>query len=988
MRNSKLPRWNQMVCRYIIITSILYSFILSPANAQETYQLKDMFMDAESWFYFQDYENSLPLYLEILDAYPENHNFNYKAGICYLNLEGQKHKAIPYLKKATENTTFNYSQEAFYEKKAPVDAIFYLGNAYLIDNQIDKALEAYEKFEEKAKGKKWFFRNIDFDFKYLQKQKEKCKTAKELMSKPVSYTAENVGAPINTPESEYNPIVSGDEKTMVFTAEKKFYTGVFMSKKENGKWGPPENLLPQLGIDGDCETTSLSYDGKEMYLYREDNLRGNIYVSYYENGSWSSLKKLGENINTKYWESHAFITQDGQYLYFTSNREDGYGNLDIYKSERKDDSTWGEPENLGETINTEWNEDTPFLTNDGKTLFFSSKGHYNMGGFDLFVSQKTEDGWTEPQNLGYPINTTDDNRFMAPMNNGEDAYYAHLNKTASNKKDIFKYHLKDIHDKEIIDIEGIMTYESEEDKNRKDFTINLINKKTNDTIAKLNPDDPEENFTFDSLNGKPHLRYQTPLLDDNKQYIVSKNFEVKERYLSPKLADKDSKEISTTPQINLDKEIFKADTEDEDIKIKLQLKGGNKLIVKTHKDGELVNSEEFTLEDEDFIYEYSPDEKEAKLTFQLFENDKNILSKDVTISPDTSTTEKTEESHEKLIIQEKNVAFEEGKKKIKIKLSTLKDSKLFVESFTGDSLINTEEFNITQEDFTYEFEPKHEKSRLNFKSIDQSGNIKSQEVLISHRPIDSELEFLLNNVNKYSLSELLLLADSDNLSQASVDQLLDSLFSKSDSTEISAQEGDILLVTATLLKAGDTKTLYNDLYDIGNQSIKDFLSKYDWRKLKNNENILSLLKWGVQENEIQQSTFRTLLKNYLIDNYTADELRELLTILSEFDINKILNEPGVDALNVVTADDLIKIIEEKNIGKQDQIIAFLESQVLLNKQFDTELFETASAPKPKTDEEQRKTKTLNYILSTLSGLILLLIIILWIKKSKKSVSKN
>lgn len=973
------------IFRYTLVVTLLFSFYINPLYSQEAYKLKDMFMDAESWFYFQDYENSLPLYLKILDAYPENHSFNYKAGICYLNIEGEKHKAIPYLEKAIENTTLNYSEEAFYEKKAPVDAIFYLGNAYFIDNQIDKALKTYKKFENKIEGKRWLFRNIDFDNNYLQKQKEKCKTAKELMSRPVNYMAENIGAPVNTPLSEYNAVISGDEKTMVFTAEKKFYTGVFMSKKKNGEWSPPQNLLPQLGIDGDCETTSISYDGTEMYLYREDDLIGNIYVSRYENGTWSRIKKLGENINTKYWESHAFVTEDGEELYFTSNREGGYGELDIYKATRNEDGTWGKPENLGETINTEWNEDTPFLTKDGKTLFFSSEGHYNMGGFDLFVAHKTEDGWTEPENLGYPINTTDDDRFMVPLNKGENAYYAHFNKTGGGK-DIFKYYLKDIPDTDFIDVEGIITYESEKKKHRKDFSINLINKRTNDTIIKLNPEDPQQEFTYETPDGKPHLIYQTPLLEDNKQYIVSKDFEIKEKYPTPTLAKEDTEKIKTEPTIDLDKDAYRADAKDDNIKIKLKLQGGNKLIVDTYQDGKLVNTEEFSLQSEDFMYEYTPDDKETKLTFKLFDNKQNILSKDVTIFPDTAKTEKPGEEYEKLTIQEKSVSFDEGKKKIKIKLSLEKDSKLYVETFLEDSLLNKETFNITQEDFTYEFEPKEGKSRINFKMIDKLGKITNQEVVISHTPVNSDLEELLTTIGTHDLKKLLSIIEAEGFSELSVLQLIDSLFSKSDPL-IDEQDIDIFLITAALLKADNPEKFYKDLINLGDTSIQKFLAKYNWQKLESNENILSLLKWGVQENKIKQQSLRQLLRNYLSEYYTTGELKNLLTVLSDFDLNKILSELGVEAIDIVTTDDLIRIIQQKELNYSQEILAFLESQVLLNKAFESKDFEIAEISKPEPKEKDKKRQVYKYVISILAGLIILFLIILWVRRKKQN-SKN
>src|SRR6056297_1609365 len=382
-----------------------------------------------------------------------------------------------------------------------------------------------------------------------------------------------------------------------------------MVKKENGKWGPPVNLLPQLGIDGDCETTSLSYDGKELYLYREDELDGNIYVSYFEDGQWSNIKKLGENINTKYWESHATISADGKKLYFVSNREGGIGDLDIYASERLPNGKWGEAKNMGKPINTQWREDTPFLTEDGNTIFFSSEGHFSMGGFDIFVAHKTEEGWSEPQNLGYPINTTDHNRFFVPFNNGNQAYYANINLSAAGGKDIFKYHLNDLSTIDFIDIEGVFTSGSKEQEDEKIKQINVINTETKDTIAKLNPEEQSRSFKYQKIDGKNHLVYKTPVLKNNQQYLISKDFELRKKTAQKMTEEK--KEQKTTrekpkPTITLDNKIFKAASEQENIKIKLNLHGGNQLEVTTYQNDKLINSEMFTIEKNEFIYEYQP----------------------------------------------------------------------------------------------------------------------------------------------------------------------------------------------------------------------------------------------------------------------------------------------------------------------------------------------------------------------------------------------
>ena len=158
------------------------------------------------------------------------------------------------------------------------------------------------------------------------------------------------------------------------------------------KWGTPRNMTLDLVVDGNCTTLSLSYSGDELYLFKDVDHVGNIYVSNYKNGKWSPMRKLNANINTQHYETHACVSADGTKLFFSSNRAGGYGDLDIYVSERVPGGDWGPATNLGPNINSRFNENTPFVTTDGNTLYFSSEGHNTMGGYDIFFSQKQSDG--------------------------------------------------------------------------------------------------------------------------------------------------------------------------------------------------------------------------------------------------------------------------------------------------------------------------------------------------------------------------------------------------------------------------------------------------------------------------------------------------------------------------------------------------------------------------------------------------------------------
>jgi tetratricopeptide (TPR) repeat protein len=415
---------------FIALAAILLSLAVSSQTRKE---IEDLYKDANSYFYFEDYEEAVALYLQVLPHYPDNFNLLYRIGVCYLNIPGSKDKAIGFLEKASRNTTHRYNEQSILETKAPIDAIFYLGNAYFINNQIAKAEREYQRFSELIKSRgKW---NID----YLTHQIETAKSSVVIQSLPVNFLRNNLGEPVNDRFSNYNPSLSGDGNTLAFTTKRKFYQAVYVTRKVNDAWSTPINITLDLQVDGNCSTLSLSQNGNELYLFKDDNHDGNIYVTRYENGKWLPMKKLNNYINTEYYETHASISSDGKILYFTSNRKGGYGDLDIYVSERGAGDNWGLPKNLGPEINTPLNENTPFITVDGNFLFFSSEGHNNMGGYDIFIAQRKSDGsWNKPINLGYPINTTDDDLFYHPIGDGSFGLIALFDREGYGEQDIYQ----------------------------------------------------------------------------------------------------------------------------------------------------------------------------------------------------------------------------------------------------------------------------------------------------------------------------------------------------------------------------------------------------------------------------------------------------------------------------------------------------------------------------------------------------------------------
>ena len=420
-----------------IISALLWVFLPLALIPQATNTLQDNFIEAEYFFMNGDYQDALPFYLDIYEKIPDNSNIAYRIGACYLNITGKKNLAIGYLEAAVKNLSASHKEGTITESAAPYDALYDLGCAYLINYQFDKAGDAFRKYEGTLLEEDHENRAM------VEQQIRSCKTAGELIARPVPYVEENMGVLFNDERSNFNPVISADGKTFAYMVSLKFYDAVMVSRLSGSKWSPPVNITPELMSDGDMYISCLSSDGRTLLLSRDDDFNSDLYSSTYDGTTWSACRKLNRNINTRYWESHGFMSEDGEKLVFASDRPGGYGGLDLYIS-KKINGDWGPAVNLGPEINTPLNEDRPFLINNGKTLFFSSQGHITIGGYDLFRSDlQTNNIWSNPMNLGYPLNTPDDNIFFMPVNGGKSGYYAiYKEAEGSGNYDIYKITFK------------------------------------------------------------------------------------------------------------------------------------------------------------------------------------------------------------------------------------------------------------------------------------------------------------------------------------------------------------------------------------------------------------------------------------------------------------------------------------------------------------------------------------------------------------------
>ncbi|MFH1319372.1 MAG: DUF2914 domain-containing protein [Bacteroidota bacterium] len=393
---------------------------------------------ADFYFEMKDYLNALPLYVKLDQRYPGRLEFLYKAGICYLHKPVEREKSIKYLEKVMKM-----------EPKTK-DLPFYLGRANHINYHFDKAIDYYDFALNNE--------NLAAPDKILIKRLiENCKNGKNLIKNQLDVRIENIGHPVNTEDCEYFPVIPSDESFMIFTYSGKKSTGglqeefgqsmyfedILISRKSGNNWLEPVSIGENINTPGSESCISLSADGKKLFIYKfTEDASGEIFLSKLENNIWSSPERLKGDVNSLYWEGGASISADGKTLYFTSERPGGYGGADIYNSTITSDGSWGKAVNLGPVINTQYNDESPFIHSDGKTLYFSSEGHSSMGKYDIFYTTLQDDGtWTIPENIGYPINSTDNDRHYIVSTDGKRGYYFSEKTDGYGQPDIYIVYL-------------------------------------------------------------------------------------------------------------------------------------------------------------------------------------------------------------------------------------------------------------------------------------------------------------------------------------------------------------------------------------------------------------------------------------------------------------------------------------------------------------------------------------------------------------------
>ncbi len=435
---------------------------------------------------------SFVIWTQLASDNPDNFNVNYKAGRAYLQSFNRKSAALPFFEKAVKGKIDkNYDPFSPAEKGVPVEVYYYYAKALHLNYKLQQAADYYEKFLVNAPEKHFLYPEAKLGLEQLNH-------AKILMKVPVEFKIKNLGPIVNSEYPDFSPVISVDENALFFTSArlradssnlglKDRQTGLYFEdiyasyKDRDGNWQAPELL--NINTRDHTATMNVSVDGQTLYLYKDDNGDGNIYFSKLVGETWSDPQPMPAVINSTAWETHLAITPDEQTIYFVSNRKGGLGGRDIYRVKLLPNGKWSDAQNLGPNINTPYDEDAVFISPDSETLYFSSKGHESMGGFDIMYSKRDESGeWKEPTNIGYPINTVDDDVFFVTSADGQRAYYSSVRDSGYGEKDIYMINLPNPQAVSLAVLKGTII-PAEGDKLPDDIVIYVTNRKTGNEQA-------------------------------------------------------------------------------------------------------------------------------------------------------------------------------------------------------------------------------------------------------------------------------------------------------------------------------------------------------------------------------------------------------------------------------------------------------------------------------------------------------------------------
>lgn len=420
--------------RSVFIQILLLCIFTGSLKAQlSSRENKKLFFKADKAFDYSDYLGALKMYEVLYNVDSTNGELNYKLGVCTYEIKKYRKNSKKYFSKVN---TGDFPETNYY-----------MGKLQHLDRNYEKAIACFTQY-------KYLETEGDHYKKELDDLIAKCNTAM-LMESNTDKTLQikNLGNSVNTEYAEYAPLIPAEGNFLIFTSRRKNpvwtqtdplgdqYEDIYISKRNGEEWLQPVMFDTTINTSVHDACTGLSADGERLLIYRtsKDLRSGDIYESLFGSDKWGSPKMLGSIVNDpEFLETSACYSPDGSMIFFSSNREGGFGGKDLYSVKKLPNGTWGQPFNLGSSINTPYNEDAPFVHPAANVLYFSSEGHTNMGGYDIFKSSFDEAGvFQKPENMGSPVNTVDDDIFFVLSTDASTGYLSSEREGGYGSQDIY-----------------------------------------------------------------------------------------------------------------------------------------------------------------------------------------------------------------------------------------------------------------------------------------------------------------------------------------------------------------------------------------------------------------------------------------------------------------------------------------------------------------------------------------------------------------------
>ncbi|HRH38532.1 MAG TPA: tetratricopeptide repeat protein, partial [Flavobacteriales bacterium] len=384
------------------LSALTLMLVAAALHAQVNYKRphNQLLDQAKAELSAENYADAAKLYKRLLPVDTAFVEVYYEYGMCLANLPEHREKAVPYFERAARG--------------GHTEAVYELALARHRQQRFAEAVVLFNKYKELNYR---VVKDVEVDRRIAMSN-----SANELVKTPVDVRITNMGSMINSSAHDYCPLITADGNTMYFTSRREGTTGglkdptgqwledIYVAKRMDEVWSNAVNVGLPLNTTTHDATVGLNPDGSSMIIYHTSvNLTsGDLHETHMHAGKWQEPQLMTEMINSKDHEPSASIAPGGDEIYFTSDRPGGFGGRDLYRIRRLPNGEWSLPLNLGANVNTAQDEDAPFMHSDGITLFFSSKGHNTMGGYDIFKATLVDpdmNGWSAPENVGYPVNT-------------------------------------------------------------------------------------------------------------------------------------------------------------------------------------------------------------------------------------------------------------------------------------------------------------------------------------------------------------------------------------------------------------------------------------------------------------------------------------------------------------------------------------------------------------------------------------------------------